>query len=99
VIPLFSNKWQLQTIAQVVPGSARNYDTESKGTITISPVGLDNPNMAQVAGQVQIVYQPFDDPKLKWLQFYAGAAGSITQVGNVRTEDGQPFFFGIGGAF
>jgi hypothetical protein len=99
VIPLFSNKWQLQTIAQVVAGSARTYDTDSQGNITISPVSLVRPNMAQAAAQVQIVYQPFDNPKLKWLQFYAGAGGSLTQVGKVQTEDGQPFFFGVGGAF
>jgi hypothetical protein len=99
VIPLFSNKWQLQTIAQVVAGSARTYDSDSQGNITISPVSLERPNMAQAAAQVQIVYQPFDNPKLKWLQFYAGAGGSLTQVGKVQTEDGQPFFFGVGGAF
>ena len=99
VIPLFSNKLQLQAIAQVVAGSARTYDSDSQGNITISPVSLARPNMAQAAAQVQIVYQPFDTPNLKWLQFFAGAGGSLTQVGKTQTEDGQPFFFGIGGAF
>lgn len=54
--------------------------------------------MAQGGLQLQIVYEPFDDPWYKWLQIFAGVGGSVT-IGNVTTVDGQPFFIGIGGAF
>lgn len=98
VVPLFTNKLQLQAIAQVVVGSARNFDRDSQGRITITPVGGSGTTMGQGAAQVQLVYQPFDDARYKWFQIFAGTGASVT-VGSARTADGQPFFFGIGGAF
>lgn len=106
VIPLFSKHWQLQTIVQAVVGTARGYDTDTKGNVTIRPVFQGSPWMGQLAGQVQVVFQPFDSPRWKWVQFFAGFQGSITHTGRwgsvspITTLDGTPIpMVGIGGAF
>jgi hypothetical protein len=106
VIPLFSKHWQLQTIVQAVVGTARGYDTDTKGNVTIRPVFQGSPWMGQLAGQVQVVFQPFDSPRWKWVQFFAGFQGSITHTGRwgsvspITTLDGTPIpMVGIGGTF
>lgn len=106
VIPLFSKHWQLQTIVQAVAGTARGYDTDTKGNVTIRPIFQGSPWMGQLAGQVQVVFQPFDSPRWKWVQFFAGFQGSITHTGRwgsvspITTLDGTPIpMVGIGGTF
>lgn len=50
------------------------------------------PAMGQLAAQLQIVSQPWDNVPV---QFFIGTQGSITQVSNTTTLDGTPVLGGI----
>jgi hypothetical protein len=96
VVPLFTKKVQLQAVIQGVIGAARDYEAPGNGTIVVRPVGSGGPAMGQVAGQLQVVVQPFDG---LGLQFFIGTQGSISKVGPVTTLDGTPVLLGIQWAF
>ena len=96
VIPLFTKKIQLQAVVQATAGAARDYSATADGKITVRKVGGNAPGMGQLAGQVQVVVQPFDGIGL---QFFLATQGSITQVSKLTTLDGTPLMGGIQWAF
>lgn len=48
--------------------------------------------MGQIAAQLQIVIQPWDNVPV---QFFIGTQGSLTQVSKIMTLDGTPVLGGI----
>jgi hypothetical protein len=92
VIPLFTDKVQLQAVVQGVLGQARDVRAGANGKLVVRDVLGNGPTMGQIAAQLQIVIQPWDNVPV---QFFIGIQGSLTQVSNITTLDGTPVLGGI----
>jgi hypothetical protein len=92
VIPLFTDKVQLQAVVQGVLGQARDVRAGANGKLVVRDVLGNGPTMGQIAAQLQIVIQPWDNVPV---QFFIGIQGSLTEVSNITTLDGTPVLGGI----
>jgi hypothetical protein len=92
VIPLFTDKVQLQAVVQGVLGQARDVRAGADGKLVVRDVLGHGPAMGQIAAQLQIVIQPWDNVPV---QFFIGTQGSLTQVSKTTTLDGTPVLGGI----
>jgi hypothetical protein len=92
VIPVFTNKVQLQAVVQGVLGQARDVRAGANGKLVVRDVLGQGPPMGQIAAQLQIVVQPSDNVPV---QFFIGTQGSITQVSRTTTLDGVLILGGV----
>ena len=92
VIPLFTDKVQIQAVLQGVLGQARDVRAGADGKLVVRNVLGHGPATGQIAAQLQIVIQPWDNVPV---QFFIGTQGSLTQVSKITTLDGTPVLGGI----